>query len=38
MLISHDKGALDKLCTQCLFVAKGTANMRLVVILERRTG
>ena len=28
MLISHDRELLDKLCTQCLFVANGTANMR----------
>lgn len=28
VLISHDRELLDKLCTQCLFVADGTANMR----------
>lgn len=28
VLISHDRELLDKLCTQCLFVANGTANMR----------
>ena len=28
VLISHDRELLDKLCTQCLFVANGTANMK----------
>lgn len=28
VLISHDRELLDMLCTQCLFVANGTANMR----------
>ena len=28
VLISHDRELLDKLCTQCLFIANGTANMR----------
>ena len=28
VLISHDRELLDKLCTQCLFVADGTANMK----------
>lgn len=28
VLISHDRELLDTLCTQCLFVANGTANMR----------
>ena len=29
VLISHDRELLDKLCTQCLFVANGTVNMRV---------
>ena len=28
VLISHDRELLDKLCTQCLFVANGTAHMK----------